>query len=196
MKTIEEKCALSKWFADSANWFVLFVKTNEKQLVVDRLQKRLVPDKYIAFIPTKDYAFRTRHTITTRKVLWIRGYVFIVATATPPEFMEAITPIINYDSYMYRILGNSFHSDNVALMPCDRVKMTTLLDENFNIPAFEVLLVGDSVRVFDGILKDIGGKILKVNKHRQTVTFEIFMFGRQVTCEVMMEYVTRDETVS
>ncbi|GHU77047.1 hypothetical protein AGMMS49992_23860 [Clostridia bacterium] len=189
MKTVEEKRALSKWFAESSNWFVLFVKTNEEQRVVERLQKRLDTDKYIAFIPTKDYAFRTKHAITTRQVPWLRGYVFIASTVTPQEFIVDVNPIINYDSFMYRILANSLHSNNVALSSHDKLIMTTILDEHFNIPAFEAVQVWERVKINDGILKGIGGSVVKVNKHRQTIVIEIFMLGRLLTCEIMMEYI-------
>jgi len=47
---------------------------------------------------------------------------------------------------------------------------------------------GDRVRVRDEVLKGVGGKVLKVNKHKQTVTFVMFFLGRMVQCEVMMEF--------
>jgi len=190
MKTIEEKRALSKWFGESMNWYALFVQTKKEQEVVERLQKRLNPAKYVAFVPTRDFAYRKKDVLTVRRVPWLAGYVFIVSAVTPQECVDDVKPIIQLDHYMYKLLSNGMQSEDIALSVRDKMIMTTLLDEDFNIPAFETVKEGDRVRVRDEVLKGVGGKVLKVNKHKQTITFEMLFLGRMVQCEVMMRYIS------
>jgi transcription antitermination factor NusG len=90
MKTLEEKQAVSKWFVDEANWFALFVRTYEEQRVMEQLQSKLNPDRYVVFVPTKDYAFSKNGTKTIRRVPWLSGYVFIASMDSPEECLEEV----------------------------------------------------------------------------------------------------------
>ncbi|MDR1262704.1 MAG: hypothetical protein LBK46_04350 [Oscillospiraceae bacterium] len=185
MKTIEEKAALSKWFSAEANWFVLFVQTKSEVAVAERLQKRLDPELFTAFVPTKDYARRLKGQVTTNRLPWLNGYVFIVTMATPEECLRVVKPLVYYDSNVYKFLSNG---GQLELSEHDRRIMTALLDESFNIPAFEAVRIGDLVKVTDGVLKGIGARVVRVNKHRQTAVIEVGLMRRMVEIEVMLEY--------
>jgi transcription antitermination factor NusG len=191
MKTLEDKRTLSKWFAHTANWFVLFVQTYEERRTAERLQKKLDPEKYVVFVPTKDYAFKRNGKLFPRKVPWLDGYIFIAADADSRECLKTIAPLIRGDSDIYKLLSNDGLPENIALTPHDKAVMTSLLDEQFNIPAIEAVKVDDKVLVIDRTLEGIGGKVVKVNKHKQTARIQIEMFGRPIVCEVMLEYVVK-----
>jgi hypothetical protein len=94
MKTIEEKQTLSKWFAHTANWFVLFVRTHEERNAAERIQEKLDAEKYVVFVPTKDYAFKKEGKVIRRKVPWLDGYVFIAATVSAHECLQEVKPIV------------------------------------------------------------------------------------------------------
>lgn len=178
---------LLKWFAFSANWYVLFVQTYEERRVAEFLQGKLDPEKYVAFCPTKDYAFQNNGKITTRKALLFTGYVFIAAT---------VKPLIYTDSSIYKLLSNGGDTDSVKLSEHDKSIMTAILDENFNIPALKAVLVGDRVKIIDGsALEGVGGLVKRVNKHRQTAIIEIPMFNSTIQCEVMFAYLVKPEGV-
>ncbi len=195
MKTLAEKQELSKWFADTANWFVLFVRTYEERRVAELLQDKLDPERYIAFVPTKDYAFSKGGMKTVRRVPWLDGYVFIASTANPEKCLEEVKPIVYSDSRIYKLLSNDGLRENIALSEHDKAIMTTILDENFNIPAIEAVMVGDKVTVVDGTLKGIGGKVVRINKRKQTASLEIEMFGRLTACEIMIDIVNNSDTL-
>ncbi|GHU81440.1 hypothetical protein FACS1894191_8320 [Clostridia bacterium] len=196
MKTLEEKQTLSKWFAFSANWYVLFVQTYEERRVAEFLQGKLDPEKYVAFCPTKDYAFQKNGKIATRKALLFTGYVFIAASVDEQECLATVKPLIYTDSSIYKLLSNGGDTDSVKLSEHDKAIMTAILDENFNIPALEAVLVGDRVKIIDGsALEGVGGLVKRVNKHRQTAIIEIPMFNSTIQCEVMFAYLVKPEGV-
>jgi transcription antitermination factor NusG len=192
MKTLEEKQAVSKWFMDEANWFALFVRTYEEQRVMEQLQSKLDPDRYAVFVPTKDYAFSKNGTKSIRRVPWLSGYVFIASMDSPEECLEEVRFHIYRDSRVYKILSNDGQMDSIALSENDKAIMTAILDEEFNIPAIEAVVVDDKVVILDGAFRGIGGKVVKVNKHRQTATLEldIQFFGRTTLLEVMLRIIT------
>ena len=190
---LDEKRTIFKWFAHTANWFILFVRTYEEQRVAKRLQAKLDPNRYVVFVPTKDYAFKKNGRTTTRKVPWLSGYVFIAATVVSQECVDTVKPIIYNDSYIYKLLSNDGVSDNIELSQHDKAIMTTILDENFNISSIQAIMVGDKVSIIDGVLERTGGKVIRVNKHKQTAHIEIFILGRPVVFEIMLEFVTKSE---
>jgi transcription antitermination factor NusG len=192
LKTLEEKRMLSKWFAYSANWFVLFVQTHQEQKVAELIQKKLDPERYVVFTPTKDYAYQKNGEISKRKVPWLDGYVFIAATVSEQECKATVKPLVYMDSDIYRLLSNGDATDSVMLSEHDKSIMTAILDENFNIPALEAVIEGDKVKIIDGsALEGFGGRVKRVNKHRQTAVIEIEMLGRIIDCEVMFEYLVK-----
>jgi transcription antitermination factor NusG len=191
MKTIEEKRTLSKWFAHSANWFVLFVRTHEERNAVERLQGKLDTEKYVVFVPTKDYAFKKEGEVASRRVPWLDGYVFIAATVSARECLEVVKPIVYGDPGIYKLLSNDGTSESVMLSKADKAVMTAILDENFNIPAIEAVQVGDRVNITERGLDGMSGSVKKVNKHKRTAIIEIHILGRILDCEVMLEYVAK-----
>ncbi|GHV55226.1 hypothetical protein FACS1894216_17000 [Synergistales bacterium] len=195
MKTLEDKRTLSKWFAHTANWFVLFVRTGGEDSVVARVQRKLDPEKYVVFVPTKDRAFRKKSKVETIKAQWMSGYVFIAATVDETELLEAVAPLIMNDPNIYRLLANGSPSDGVKLTERDKSIMTALLDETFNIPAVEAVFVGDEVKIVESSLEGFGGRVKRVNKHKYSATIEMDMFGKTIDCEIMLEYLTKPEKV-
>jgi transcriptional antiterminator NusG len=197
MKSLEEKQAASKWFSDEANWFALFVRTYEERRVMEQLQSKLDTDRYAVFVPTKDYAFSKNGIKTIRRVPWLSGYVFIASTVSPEVCLEDVRFHIYRDPHIYKMLSNDGHMESTALSEHDKSIMTAILDEEFNIPAIEGVMVDDRVVILDGAFRGVGGKVVKVNKHRQTATLEldIQFFGRPTALEVMLNIIERPEYV-
>jgi transcriptional antiterminator NusG len=196
VKTLDEKRVLSKWFAYTANWFVLFVQSREEQRIAERIQNKLDAEKYVVFVPTRDYAFRNGNgKFEVQQRPWLSGYVFIVTTAGEGECLEAVTPFVHQSADIYKFLSNGGEVDSVKLSERDKSVMTTILDENFNIPALEAVLVGDKVQIMDGTLEGMGGKVKRVNKHKRIAVLEIEMFGTTIECEVMLDILAKPEGV-
>jgi transcriptional antiterminator NusG len=195
MKTLEEKQAVSKWFMDEANWYALFVRTYEERRVMEQLQGKLDSDRYAVFVPTKDYAFSKNGIKTIRRVPWLSGYVFIASMDSPEECLEKVRFHICRDPRVYKMLSNDGQMESTALSEHDKSIMTAILDEEFNIPAVEGVVIDDRVVILDGAFRGVGGKVVKINKHRQTATLEldIQFFGRATTLEVMLNIIARPE---
>ena len=193
MKYLEEKRTLSKWFAETANWFVLFVQTYKEQQVADSIQKKLNPEKYVVFCPTKDYAHNAKNQgkIAIPKI-WLRGYVFIASTASPNECLAELKPLIVSNKHIYRFLSNDGSPDDIALSTYDKGIMSEILDENFNIPALEAISIeGSKVKIIGDALEGFGGRIVKVNQQRQTAIVEMKLFGREVAFEIMFRFIDK-----
>ena len=188
MKMSEERTAKSKWFSSKANWYVLFVKTYEEQRIADRLQKKLDSEKYVVFVPTKDYAFKKQGTTIMRKVPWLNGYVFIASVEAADICMKMVEPLIVNESAIFRLLSNDNSPDSAMLSPQDREIMTDILDENFNIAAIKAEIVDDRIRINEELIAKNGGKILKVSKHKQTAIIEMALLGKKFDCEIALEF--------
>jgi DNA-binding Xre family transcriptional regulator/transcription antitermination factor NusG len=183
----------AKWFADEANWFVLFVRTGEEKNVVRRVQRKLDADKYNVFVPTKDRRFRSGGKDTVSKVIWLSGYVFIAALVDEAELIEAISPLVFIDPKIIKVLTNGSPTDGFMLTAHDKAIMTALLDADFNIPALEAVFVGDKVKITDGVLNGLDGRVTRVNKHRRSALLEVNLFGGVIKCEVMLEILAKTD---
>jgi transcription antitermination factor NusG len=194
LKTIDEKRSVSRWFAAKANWFVLFVRTYEERRVAERLQSRLDPEKYVAFVPLKDYVYKKKGVLEKRKIPWIGGYVFIAAMVGAEELLQTVKPLIFNDPTVYKLLSNDGERQSIMLSPSDKAVMTALLDENFNIEPLEAVQVGDTVEVIDGVLETYGGEVISVDAKKQVSVVRMDFMGRLTDFELPLEYVvsTRD----
>ena len=192
MESIDKKKALSRWFAENANWFVVFTRTREEQKIADRLQSKLDGEKYVVFVPTKDYAYTKDKVTTIIQKPWISGYVFIAATVTPKEFLETVKPLFCTETNVYKILSNDGQFESIQLSRRDKGIMTKILNENFNIPALEAVLEGDRVRIIDNALAGMNAEVVKVNKKRQTAVLMMEFLERRMECEIALEFVIKD----
>jgi transcriptional antiterminator NusG len=191
MKSEDEKPPRAKWFSETSHWYVHFVQTQTEERVVSELHKKLDPDSYFVFCPTKDYAFKKQGKTTKRRVPWLSSYVFVAATVEANEFLETIRPLIQSNSDVYRLLSNDGEPDNVELSSRDKAIMTAILDEDFNIPALAAIMIDDKVKIIDGALDGFGGRVTRINKHKQTATIEMNLFNTIVPCEVMLEFIMK-----
>jgi len=192
MNTLEEKRALSKWFAAKANWFVLFVQTFKEREVADRIQSKLDNEKYVVFVPTRDRTYIQKDkSVLIKRVPLFGGYVFIATTDDEDECLSAIAPLIEPDSTVYKFLRNGGKDDAAKLTDRDKAAMTALLNEEFNIPALEAVNVGDRVEIVDRRFEEIG-EVVKVNKRRQTAILRLELFGRAAMCEVALEFLAKE----
>jgi transcription antitermination factor NusG len=135
----------------------------------------------------KDYAYKKQGETVVRKVPWINGYVFIATTVNEDECLVEIERHTRYDDTVYKILRNGGKNDSAKLSDHDRAIMRAILDENFNIPALETIQVGDRLIIADSSpLAGVGGKIIKVNKKKQTATVSVKILGKTIEYEVML----------
>jgi transcription antitermination factor NusG len=184
---------LSKWFARTARWFVLFVRSGAEQSVVSTLSESLDGDKYAVFTPMRDYVFHKLGVDKVRKVVMFAGYVFVATTEDVGKLFATVKPIINGDKQIYKLLANG---EPESVSDDDKEILTALLNEAFVIPAVEVIEVGDRVSVYDERLALHNVKVVAVDKHHGTVTIEFELLGRTVRETVAMRWVESNKTKS
>jgi transcription antitermination factor NusG len=178
---------LSKWFAETADWYVLFVKTYEEKRIADSLSALMDSEHYTVFVPMKDYAYHKQGATLTRKVPWINGYVFVATTVNETECLSELERHTHHDNAVFKVLRNGGKSDSAKLNDHDRSIMRAILDENFNIPALDTVQVGDKLVIADNSpLAGVGGNIVKINKNKQTATVSVETLGRTFFYTVML----------
>jgi len=186
---MDDKKALSRWFAETANWFVIFVRTREEQRIATRLQVKLDEEKYKVFVPTRDYAHTKNKETTVIKKPLFNGYLFIAATVEAKECLETVEPLFYRDSDIYRLLSNDTCAESAQLIAKDKAFMVSILDEDFNVPALEAIVEGDWVNVNLDAFAGTDAKVVRVNKRWQTAEISMFFAGQKTDCEVALEFV-------
>jgi len=184
-----DRKALSQWFADKSNWFVVFVRTREEQKIAQRLQSKLDTKIYKVFVPTKDYAHKNnKETTIIRKPLF-SGYLFLATMVEAGECLLTVEPLFYRDPDIYKLLSNDGHSRNIQLTKRDKALMVSILDADFNLSAFKAVIEGDWVQVDDSPLAGFDAKVVKVNKRRQTAVINMLFAGNRMDCEVALELI-------
>ncbi|GHS90817.1 hypothetical protein AGMMS49957_17460 [Synergistales bacterium] len=196
MKTIEEKRTLSRWFAANANWCVLFVQTYEERRVASRIQDKLDKEVYAVFVPMKNYVHKKQGKTTVRKIPWLSGYVFVAAMVEAEELANAVSPLILLDSTIYKLLSNDGDHASILLSEKDKALLTALLDENFNIPPLEALVVGDKVELINNPLDGFDGEVLRVNLKKKTAMVRLKLLERTMDCELALELMIPKESTT
>jgi transcriptional antiterminator NusG len=184
---------MTKKFIRESNWFVVFARTSEESSLAKRLQRRLDAGKYVVFVPTKDYAFRSKGEISKQRVVCFPGYVFVAADATVDECFDAVKPLISYDEAAYRFLNYGDDHTDIAVSFEDKEFLVQLLNEEFNAEALEAVQEGHTVRITDGVLDGFEGRVKKIDKYHSTVDVEFNIGGKIMTQTLMLDIVEKTE---
>jgi len=182
------KKALPQWFAETANWFVVYVRTREEHRVAKRLQGKLDAENYKVFVPTRDYAYtKNKETKIVKKPLF-SGYIFIAATVEAQECLQTFEPLFYIDSDIYRLLSNDRQSFNAPLSSKDRELLMKLLDAEFNAPALKATIEGDWIEISSDSLIALNADVVRLNKRRQTATIAMMFDGKRTECEFALDF--------
>lgn len=184
---MNEKKSLLHWFAETTNWFVVFVRTCAEQKVSERLQGKLDALLYKVFVPTRDYAFTKDNETSIVKRPLFGGYVFIAATVEIDEFLNTVEPLFYSDSDIYKLLSNDGQFENIRLLDRDKNLMRAILDENFNVSALKAVADGDWIEVDVSTFAGLDVNVLRVNKRRQTAVISILFSGNRTDCEIALD---------
>lgn len=83
-------------------------------------------------------------------------------------------------------------ADQVApIAPEEERFLRTVMDESYVVRVSRGILIGQQVIVTDGVLKDVPGRITKINRHKRICNIEVKMFGRYTNVEVGLEVVKK-----
>ena len=184
---MDKKKALSRWFAETANWFVLHVRIREEHKIATWLQAKLDTEKYKVFVPTRDYAHTKNKVTTIVKRPLFNGYLFIAAMVEAKECLRTVEPLFYIDPNIYKLLSNDGTANNSQLSEKDKVLMTAILDADFNMSALEATVEGDFVRVNDEVLAGLDAEIVTVNKRRLTAVIRMAFDGKRKDCEIALD---------
>lgn len=157
---------------------MIFAKTYEEYRFAERLQSNLDASQYMVFVPTKDRSFRLRGAFNLHRVILFPGYVFVAALAPAEDCLRVLKEQVRRDAAALKLLGIDGECGRVSEQ--DKSLLIALLDEEFNIPAVDIAMVGDEVVITGGPFEAQRGRVRKANKYRQTVDVEFELLGRTV----------------
>jgi len=186
----KEKQTLSKWSAEGVNWFAVFCKTYEERRVAKSLQTLLDAEnagKYYVFVPTRDYAHQKKE-VTIRKVPWLNSYVFIATTESAENCTKMVASLIVNDTTIFKVLSYDNSREAAPLTEEDKQLFIAILDNNFHIPAIKAIVVDGKVEIQKNPIESNGGKIIKVNRRKQSALVEMFMMGENLKYEIALEF--------
>lgn len=178
------------WFSRDAEWFVLFVQSRKELEIAERLQRGLTPNRYKVFVPTRPYAkVRSGGMTEIQKIPWLSGYVFIATTDTPIECKKMVESLMINDSTVFKFLTKSGEREIAALSVEDRALMAAILDDEFSIHPIPAEVVADRIKIANNILERNGGRVTKVDKHRQFALVQMRIMDRDFKCEIALEFI-------
>jgi transcription antitermination factor NusG len=195
---------LTRRFVRHANWYVLFVETSKEQDVKRRLSAALPDNIFVIFVPTKTYSKTKagKRAYETKKMFG--GYVFVATEEREDLTFASIRPLVRRDERAYRFLSStdsvvSADEENrgkrywqIKLPERDKALLDALLDDAYNIPAFDAIQIGGRVEFAPGhILEGMANNIVlkSVNKHRGTGVIEYKLFGETRHEEVALNMI-------
>jgi transcription antitermination factor NusG len=184
------KQTLSKWSANDVNWFAIFCKTYEERRIAKSLQKLCDIEnagKYFVFVPTKDYVHQKKG-ITIRKVPWLNGYVFIATTESAENCKKMAETLILNESAIFKLLSYDGTREAAPLTESDKTLFTTILNEDFHMPALKASVVDGRVEINMNPIESNGGKVVKVNKRKRSALVEMFIMGEKLKYEIALEF--------
>ncbi len=140
---------------------------NEKSVAWKIEEKRLGR----VLIPQKVKPFRVNGRWVDRTELLIPGYLFVFADEKYP-FSE----LKNVDGII-RVLTYGDQDEDGYLTGWDLEFAAWLQKEDGLIGKLDAVREGDFIRITDGALRDLQGRVVGMNRHRRMADVEVTLFG-------------------
>lgn len=156
----------------------LFCLTGREQQVIDEINASGIAR---AIFPQKVKRLRTRGVFQELSVPLFPGYVFVYSdTALHPASIAKVQDGL-------RILRYGDDSDG-ALVGADRAFADLLWSQDGLIGVMKAVRVGECVEIVDGFFKAFKGRVIAMDKRRQTVKVELDVVGSVRTIWLPFDY--------
>lgn len=176
---------------DKIFWYVLFVRTNAEDRLVEKLRQKLDED-FRPFVLKKTCVFRRQGEKSLFQKICFPGYVFIESAQPPEKFIEYALPIVHKlkDAYRFLCYGDG-DENNIAMQEEERVALSSIFGADYCINISTGFKEGDAIKIVSGALVGKESTILKINKNRSQATIAIGMFGTIVPATVGIELIEK-----
>lgn len=166
-------------------WYVIQVFAGEELDCVDICKRRIDKDLYEdIFVPM--YVCKKRYEGEWHdelKVLF-KGYIFI-ETDHIKEVVKELTRIPT----LTKVIKSA---DEVApITDIEQKFLADMLDEDYVLRVSQGMIIGDKVEIISGPLKNYGGKIKRIDRHKRTAQIEVDWFGAINSVQVGLEIISK-----
>lgn len=146
----------------------LFCLTGKEESVVSRIIDRGLG---VAFHPRKMKPFFKKGKWEDIPVSLLPGYVFVISESPVPlNQLWRITDVIRPLTY-----GPEDHDGYLSGQ--DRALALWLMQENGMVGNLDVLKEGSQIRIIGGLLKDLNGRVIKVDRRKRLANVELEIVG-------------------
>lgn len=168
-------------------WYAVQVVTGKEQKTVELCRK--IVDKSIlndCFIPKCERMKRYQGEWHKEEYVMFPGYVFLI-TGRVQELYYELKAVPEFT----KILGADKEMISIETKEADLLRR--MENQDHLVEMSQGYIVGDQVVITSGPLKDIDGKIRKIDRHKRVAELEVAMFGRIVRVKVGIEIVEKRE---
>lgn len=163
--------------------YCLYCKTGSELIVAKNINK--VSKNFTAVAPTKILREKRKGIWEDKKQVLLPGYVFIYGeneiNSTNKDYIFNAYKLLEYDTGQKELAGSDYEYAMWAYR------------HNGSIATSKVLAEGKSVKVIDGPLLDLSGKIVKLDKHKQKAWVEIEFYGEKKIISLSVDCITQLE---
>ncbi len=179
-------------------WYVLYVRTNEENWVVDDFKKviaaRALGYEFEVFCPESEYYYRSKSAAKLGKVYRRRPlfpcYVFVETTMPSEEFRKEFFQYFMNSEKIIRLLSYGDYK-HIAIPKEERIRLEYVLCGKRCFERSVGYIDGDKIVVTAGPLTGHEGMIKRINRHNRSAIVEMDLFGRKTKIDVALEIVEK-----
>lgn len=166
-------------------WYAVQVRTGREEAVL-QLSKKMIDGSVLkeCFIPYYERMKRYQGEWHKEQYILFPGYIFLVTEQVDELFWE-----LKKVPGLTKILGDGM--EFVPIKEEERVILQKIGGSSHLAEMSKGYIVGDTVIVISGPMKEIKGKIKFINRHKRFAVIEIEMFGRKTEVRLGLEIVTK-----
>lgn len=167
------------------NWYAVQVRTGRED-VVKELCRRMIGPEILeeVFIPCYERMRRYEGQWHREQRPLFPGYLFLITDEIEPVF-ESLRQVPE----LTKILGDGV--DFIPLHPEETEFLKKIGNEDHVAEMSVGFIVGDQVVITSGPMKDMEGRIRKIDRHKRVATVSVQMFGREQDVKLGVEIVEK-----
>jgi transcriptional antiterminator NusG len=156
------------------NWYALFVKTGDEDLVNNYIQDLFLKQKIkiCPFITTVERIIKLPGIVKIENYPLFLGYLFIDTDAEPVEFYSSTQEVRPYLTKIIRVLRQDL-SFEILLKPEEKQCLDALLNKERCLKVSKGYIEDSELHITEGPLKGKENIIRKIDRHKRKALIEI-----------------------
>ena len=154
---------------------VLHTDTMHMQEIETQLKRHVLEEDEDVYTPVIERFMRVHGVNKTKKVPMFPGYLFL-HTSKPKDLYERVSSSTGKYIFKYcRVLKTGNYL--TCLSDAEAENIDVLCGRNHVISMSEGYMTGDKLKIVAGPLKDMEGKIVKIDRHKRCAFIEVDFLG-------------------